>query len=465
MKNLFLLMLIPMIAFGQLQFIPINADYTSFVLNDTMAYVEIYIGYFQGNLKYIPNPEGGMTASFTNKIELSRDGKMVDEQSHNYQNSTQDTSKLSGYNQFIDIFRLQVPYGKYQAKVQLSDHNSNLTGEYTLDLTTITPQSGMFFSDIELSAEIKQDTAKGLFYKNGLKVLPNPSSTFDVLHPMMYFYTELNNLNFNTDKKNHYSFEYFITSLEGDTLKKKNAVSKEIRALSQIEIGGLNVMALAQNTYILNLKAVDLESGKTAEAKRRFGVFKPSAKRDSIVAETAKNKVMDLFLTMKKEELLEEFQMAKYLASRTEEKVFKNLENEDAMRQFLTQFWTERDALAHVPPGMSRHRYMRLVEYANLNFSTMGRKGWKSDRGRILMIYNEPDELERFPSSMDQVPYQIWRYHNLEGGAFFVFADLDGFGDYQLLHSSYRKELQNPNWENIINKQVNLLPGGQQAID
>ncbi|MEJ2542771.1 MAG: GWxTD domain-containing protein [Calditrichaceae bacterium] len=82
----------------------------------------------------------------------------------------------------------------------------------------------------------------------------------------------------------------------------------------------------------------------------------------------------------------------------------------------------------------------------------MGREGWKTDRGRVFLIYGDPDEYERFPSSMDALPYIIWHYYDLEGSQIFVFTDLDGFGDYRQIHSSYRKELQNPNWQNMLSK-------------
>jgi GWxTD domain-containing protein len=458
MKSLFIIFVIPLLCLGQFQFIPVSADYASFSLNDSLAYIEVYLGYYQGSLTYIANPQGGLIASFSNKIEVKQDGKVIQQQTHHYQNTTDDTSSRRIYNQFVDIFQIQARYGKYQVRLQLDDHHSNLKGEYVIDVNTIVHQPGIYFSDMELCSEIKQDTTKSIFYKNGLKVLPNPGSIFDMLHPMLYFYIELNNLRYDPNQNRVYAFEYFITSTAGDTVKKKAAIKKVIKANSQIEIGGLNVMALAQNAYYLNARAIDLETGQVAETKRRFGVYKPSSRKDSSVAETAKKQVSNLYIIFNKEQLLEEFQLASYLATRTEEKVFKNLENEDAMRKFLTQFWMDRDTQAQLSPGLSRHRYLLLVEYANQNYGSMGRAGWKTDRGRILLIYNEPDEIERYPSSMDQIPYQIWRYHNLEGGAFFVFADVDGFGDYRLIHSTYRKELQNPGWEGIINKQTSLTP-------
>jgi len=42
----------------------------------------------------------------------------------------------------------------------------------------------------------------------------------------------------------------------------------------------------------------------------------------------------------------------------------------------------------------------------------------------------------------------------MEGGAEFIFYDPNGFGDYELLHSSKRGERHNPNWESKIKNTV-----------
>ena len=57
----------------------------------------------------------------------------------------------------------------------------------------------------------------------------------------------------------------------------------------------------------------------------------------------------------------------------------------------------------------------------------MSKIGWKTDRGRVLILYGEPNEIERFPNQMDKKPYEIWHYDDVEGGVIFVFADLSGF--------------------------------------
>ncbi len=68
----------------------------------------------------------------------------------------------------------------------------------------------------------------------------------------------------------------------------------------------------------------------------------------------------------------------------------------------------------------------------------------------MLLIYGIPDEIERSPVQSGTRPYEIWSYNKLENGSIFVFADLQGFGDYELLHSTYRKEVYQPDWERRV---------------
>lgn len=451
MKKVLVFLSISLVAFAQIQFLPISADYASFYATDSTAYLEIYASLFQGNLKYLESEPAKYVASFTSNMELTQNEVIVHTLSHNYQNTTEDTAIIQRYNQFVDIFPMEVPYGDYRAKLQIIDNHSLVKGEYILDVKTIKPSVSIFLSDIELCSHVSKDTVNSIFYKNQLRVIPNPRRVFDLLQPMLYYYVEINNLPYDHSEKRFYEFDYFITTKEGELIKSKDPLTKEIFGKTLVEVGALNVMALPQNTYFINTRVKDLSNNVVATSRRMFIVHKPSPK-DTVISESKFSPVAEVYSGFSKEDLENEFQMARYIARRDEEKVFKNLENAEAMKKFLTEFWQARDKEFNLSAGSARLSYMQRVAYANANYGSMGKAGWKSDRGRVLLIYGEPDDYERYPSSMDVLPYIIWRYHNLEGGQYFIFTDLDGFGEYQLIHSTYRKELQNPDWQSLIQK-------------
>src|SRR5258705_11012339 len=85
------------------------------------------------------------------------------------------------------------------------------------------------------------------------------------------------------------------------------------------------------------------------------------------------------------------------------------------------------------PPRSTLFPYttlFRSVQYANQHFATGG-PGWKSDMGRIYIVFGRPDEVVRNPFNFDRPPEEIWYYYR--DRRTFVFVDRDGFGRYELV--------------------------------
>jgi GWxTD domain-containing protein len=99
-------------------------------------------------------------------------------------------------------------------------------------------------------------------------------------------------------------------------------------------------------------------------------------------------------------------------------------------QKFFTSFWAKRDPNPNTKVNELMEEYFRRVNYANREFSNFSSKGWLSDRGRILIKFGYPDDIERHPFEINSVPYEIWRYYTLR--RVFVFVDESGFGDYRL---------------------------------
>ncbi len=105
---------------------------------------------------------------------------------------------------------------------------------------------------------------------------------------------------------------------------------------------------------------------------------------------------------------------------------------EERWQRFLA-FWRKRDPTPGTPRNEQMEAFYYRVALANRKFS--GRKpGWQTDRGHIIVLFGEPDFIERRQGSQ---PFEIWYYHRL--GRRFIFVDRTGRGDYELLE---------PIWEN-----------------
>ena len=121
----------------------------------------------------------------------------------------------------------------------------------------------------------------------------------------------------------------------------------------------------------------------------------------------------------------------------------------DWMRQACADFWPN-SGKDGTRINEFKVQYFENLQYANATFSSAFKEGWRTDQGRVLLIYGKPDEIERNPSTLGTVPYEIWNYYSLEGGSEFIFADLTGHGNLELLHSNYRNEIKDPNWRQRI---------------
>ena len=103
---------------------------------------------------------------------------------------------------------------------------------------------------------------------------------------------------------------------------------------------------------------------------------------------------------------------------------------EDARKTFWDSFWKRRDPTPDTSENEAREAFYQRVQYANQHFATGG-PGWKSDMGRIYIVYGAPDEVTRNPFNFDRPPEEIWYYYR--DRRTFVFVDRDGFGRYDLV--------------------------------
>jgi len=105
-------------------------------------------------------------------------------------------------------------------------------------------------------------------------------------------------------------------------------------------------------------------------------------------------------------------------------------DREERKQKFLN-FWKSKDPTPGTDKNELMIEYYRRVYFANRNFSE-GREGWKTDRGRIYIIYGPPDNVDRHPFELNTKPYVVWHYYTINKT--FYFVDETGFGDYRLVN-------------------------------
>ena len=145
-----------------------------------------------------------------------------------------------------------------------------------------------------------------------------------------------------------------------------------------------------------------------------------------------------------------------------ERAAFKQLSNDEERDNFIEAFWQRRDPTPDTEENEYKEEHYRRISYANEHYAA-GIPGWKSDRGRIYIMYGPPDENESHPSGgtyerpMEEgggetstFPFEDWRYRYLEGigqEVIIEFVDTCMCGDYHMTMDRSEKDalLETPN--------------------
>jgi GWxTD domain-containing protein len=434
---------------AQLDFIPINADYATFQGSNGKTYTEVYVSFYQSELAYQVE-DTLQVAHFIHTIKISIGDSIIHTDVRRYRNTEKLGVNTKRLKQFLDVFALELEPGTYTLHVSTMDEVAKKKGDFVLPLEIPVYGSNLIMSDIELATRVKKAEQKSNFsIKNNLEIFPNPSQTFGLIQPLIYFYFEVYNLSLDEDGFNRYKYHYYITNDNGDVIRNFPEKIKSTASTIIAESGGTNIITLSTNKYTLVVEIEDMLTRTLIRKQREFHVEHPIKRKSPEDLVRSRPVGYEQYLNFTKEQLINEFEKVKYITIDQEKEIFESLDDE-GMRRFLAEFWNRRDPDATTDVNEYKRQYFENLEYADLNFSNSFKEGWKTDRGRILLIFGKPDEIERYPSSMDTSPYEIWQYYGLEGGSYFVFADLMGHGSFELLHSTYRNELKDPNWQERI---------------
>src|SRR4030081_2564007 len=144
-----------------------------------------------------------------------------------------------------------------------------------------------------------------------------------------------------------------------------------------------------------------------------------------------------------------------YIISDEERAAFLQLQTNEEREQFIEAFWQRRDPTPDTVENDFKEEHYRRIAYANEHFAS-GIPGWKTDRGRIYIIWGKPDEINSHPTggtydrpqqegggSTTTYPWEMWRYRYLEGiqeNVELEFVDPSGTGEYHLTMDPSEKD-------------------------
>jgi len=144
-----------------------------------------------------------------------------------------------------------------------------------------------------------------------------------------------------------------------------------------------------------------------------------------------------------------------YIITDEERAAFKRLQTDEEREQFIENFWLRRDPTPDTVENEFKEEHYRRIAYTNEHFAS-GIPGWKTDRGKIYIMYGPPDEIEDHSSGgfyerppeegggeTSTYPFQQWRYRYIEGignNIIIEFVDPTMSGEFRMTMDPSEKD-------------------------
>lgn len=319
----------------------------------------------------------------------------------------------------LDGFDFLARPGRYRLRLVL--HTGDERGEQVAELS-VPPFSGApLLSDLLLCSAIGPDTARSVFTRFGRRLTPNPGAKFGRAYDLIYVYTEVYNL---LPDSGFYELDYTI---EDDLGRVVRRFPEEVRVKPGANLSkafGLSARGLKPGRYRLKVEVRDRSTGGSVIQERDFHI-------EALERAPAPSPEPEYYRAIE------------LIATPAEWRLYQSL-SEEGKEEFLRRFWQSRDY----------REFEARARYADENFGFGGTPGRVTDRGRIYIRYGPPSQVERYPVEGGMKPQEHWFYYS--EGYRFIFVDLFGTGDYELIYSNLPAEPKDPNWRRYVHP--SLLP-------
>lgn len=417
------------------------------------TYVEIYMSILNAQFSFVKREDNNYYAFIQIDVEIKdKEENVVDSQSWQRAFMVADpveAEKLAS----LEIVKFLIAPGRYGLNITITDLVSKISSSAPSGAVLSVPRyptSIISMSDIQFATNIATVTEKSEFGKDFIKhgvyyVEPFPVRIYNNARPTLYFYSEIYNLGKPKNDKDTYTVEYQILSPTGEQVyREKKPPRKKPESVLVVIVEKVNILKIRNNYYTLRIKVTDDATGITTEKSGNFLVYKPG----EVIAEQAAAKI-DLEITPNN--IQEHWNKLEYIITPAQKKTFESYEFEGE-KKFIIDFWNSK-------PADFYKEHMRRFKYAQEFFKALRIEGWRTDRGRVYIMYGPPEQIEPHPQDIGLKPFVIWIYTQLnrQANVVFIFGDLTGFDDYELLHTTYvsdeRGEIYDPNWrERLIKK-------------
>ncbi|MFH1373771.1 MAG: GWxTD domain-containing protein [bacterium] len=358
-----------------------------------------------------------------------------------------------GYRVFNRLVRFFRP-GRYSAHLTVTNVADDRRGEVALDDFDVEPADTERLTlggvSLAYNVDFVGDDYLGTnarLIKNGYLVIQNPAALYSPEEDTVaWVYGELYNLDYAPENPSSYELSYAVLNSDSSLYLNLGSVAVVKPGRTAVITESIDIVGWPAGRYYLRLAARDQTTGETDTTLVSFIIL---LSREAMLA-SLKPHSSDPYDTLSLEVKI---QLATHFLTPEEKITLKRLTNLGKVN-FLKQFWRERDETPATDINEYRLELIERFEYCNRRFSNYEDRsdGWSTDRGRIYIVYGPWEEIEDKQSPLVDDAYQIWYYHSLREGKYFVFQDITGSFDYRLVHSNVYGEIYSRGWQDIIDR-------------
>lgn len=343
--------------------------------------------------------------------------------------------------------------GTYSARLLVIDATSKAEEDIFIDPFVVTAQqtSRLELAGLKLAfsiTEVAAGAAAGVtrMQHGTLRVLDNPFGAFRQTDSTAYLYAELYNLAHDLGETGSYELQYRVYDATGALFRDLGRQKKPRPGRTAVIAQAIDIAGWPLGSYALEVTAVDAQ---TASARTPLRIVNPTALALPIPSLLAQPDPYDSLSLQEKTDLVT------YRLTPAQKVTLATL-SDSGKANFLSQYWREHDARPQTPDNEDRLETITRYRYAIRYYSTEGSKqdGWKTDRGRVYIVYGTPDDSREVSSPRVGNPFLIWNYRQFREGAVFVFEDRRGLGDYRLVHSNVEGERFSKEWEELLREEL-----------
>ncbi len=440
--------------------IDISVEYATFMYDEAESIVEIYLAVGAADLSYAVRDTSFVAAvpatlGLWRATDASLEGtpeEAVWYHAEDLEFVADDTAAIAEGWYHVRQLRITVPPGEYELRVAaVAATGQEVEVRRDMIVPAYATIESCAISDITLATRIeKSGDRNDPFFKNGLAISPNANQLYGQGMDRLWYYAEAYDTQCAASDAGQYTLFVFVSRAnapmpDGVLQRRRARTARPVDVL----VGSFSLSELGSGSYFLRMVMLNEANEAVVEQSRKFFVFNPTVAAQVTTVAAAPTFETSEYATMPDDELERALEHVAVIANDTEKGRMRRIRDPDERRRFLMNFWQVRDPNPNTPANEYREEFYTLLGYANERYSTANEEGWRSDRGRTIIKYGQPSSIEPRLYEADTKPHEIWNYNSIagEGKAVFIFADLNGFGIYELIHSTVTGERKLANWQ------------------